>query len=146
MKKLRIVGGLIAGFICAAAIARLAFGALASAWPEYAAAVPERAYTLPMLWARLSLAALLTVAAGAAAVLVAGDRRAAWILGAAFVLVSLPSHLHYVWAEYPVWYHAVYLLSLVPLARLGGELAARLFPHRSAEPDSGALRRDTRPA
>jgi hypothetical protein len=138
MRKLRIAVGLIAGFVCAAAVARLAFGALQSVWPEYAAAVPERAYTLPMLWTRLSIAALLTVASGAAAVVVAGDRRAAWILGSLFVLVSLPSHLHYVWAEYPVWYHAVYLLSLVPLAWLGGRLPPRRLV--GSDPDGSPAR------
>ena len=125
MRGLRMAGGLVVGFACAAGIARLAFGVLESGWPDYAAAVPDRAYTLPMLWSRLGIAALLTVSAGAAATLVARDRRAAPILGVLFVLVSLPSHLHYVWAEYPVWYHAVYLLSLVPLVSFGGRLVAK---------------------
>jgi hypothetical protein len=134
MRTLRMVAGLAVGFLCAGAIARLAFTALQSAWPEYAAAAPERAFTLPMLWSRLGVAASLTVASGAAAVLVAGDRRAAWVLGSLFVLVSLPSHLYYVWADYPVWYHAVYLLSLVPLAWLGGMLVPSSLsqPFRSA--------------
>lgn len=117
-----MVGGLVVGFACAAVIARLAFGALQASWPEYAAAAPDRAFTLAMLWSRLGVAAVLVLASAAACTLVAGDRRAAWALGGLFVLVSLPSHLHYVWAEYPVWYHAVYLLSLVPIAWLGGRL------------------------
>lgn len=122
MRAPRMVAGLAVGFVCAAAIAKLAFAALQSVWPEYAAAAPHRAFTLPMLWSRLCVAAVLTVASGAAAVLVAGDRRAAWVLGSLFVLVSLPPHLYYVWADYPAWYHAAYLLSLVPLACLGGKL------------------------
>jgi hypothetical protein len=125
-----MIAGLLVGFACAAAIASLAFTALPSAWPEYAAAVPAKAFTLQMLWSRLGVAAFLTVASAAAAVLVAGDRRAAWALGSLFVLVSLPSHLYYVWADYPVWYHAVYLLSLVPLAWLGG----RLVPSSLSQP------------
>ena len=125
MRALRMVGGLMVGFVCAAGIAKLAFAALQSAWPQYAAAAPQKAFTLPMLWSRLCVAALLTVASAAAAVLVAGDRRAAWALGSLFVLVSLPSHLYYVWADYPAWYHAAYLLSLVPLAWIGGKLVPR---------------------
>ena len=81
-----------------------------------------------MLWSRLGVAAFLTVASGAVTALVAGDRRGAWVLGCLFVLVSLPSHLYYVWADDPVWYHAVYLLSLVPLAWLGGRLVPGSLP------------------
>ena len=128
MRALRMIAGLVVGFVCAAGIARLAFTALQSAWPEYAAAAPAKAFTLPMLWSRLGVAAFLTVASSVAAVLAAGDRRAAWVLGCLFVLVSLPSHLYYVWADYPVWYHAVYLLSLVPLAWLGGRLVPGTLP------------------
>lgn len=135
MRALRMVAGLVAGCVCAAGIAKLAFAALQSTWPEYAAAAPQKAFTLPMLWSRLCVAAFLTVASGAAAVLVAGDRRAAWALGSLFVLVSLPSHLYYVWADYPVWYHAAYLTSLVPLAWLGGELApSRTSKSRQSAP------------
>ena len=122
LKVLRMVGGLAVGFVCAAGIAKLAFTALAAIWPEYAAAVPTKAYTLPMLGSRLSIAALLTIASAGAATVVAADRRAAWVLGILFVLVSLPSHLHYSLADYPTWYHAVYLLSLVPIAWMGGKL------------------------
>ena len=127
MRALRMVAGLVVGFACAAAIAKLAFAALQSAWPEYAAAAPQKAFTLPMLWSRLCVAAFLTVASGAAAVVVAGDRRAASVLGSLFVVVSVPSHLYYVWADYPAWYHAAYLLSLLPLACLGGELVPSRF-------------------
>lgn len=126
MKTARPIAGLIVGILCAVGIARLAFAALQSVWPEYAAAVPDKAYTLAMLWARLGVAALLTLLSAAAATLVAADRRVAWALGSLFLVVSLPSHLHFVWADYPVWYHAVYLLSLVPIAWLGG----RLVPSR----------------
>ena len=122
MRAVRMFGGLLVGFLCAAGIAWLAFTTLKTTWPEYAAAAPEKAFTLPMLWSRLGVAGFLTVVSAAAATLVAGDRRAAWVLGVLLVLVSLPSHLHYVWADYPAWYHAVYLLSLVPLAWVGGRL------------------------
>lgn len=135
MKALRMVGGVAVGFGCAAAIAHLAFSTLRARWPEYAAAIPDRAYTLPMLWSRLAIAAFLTLVSSAACTLVAGDRRAALVLGSLFVLVSLPSHLHHVWAEYPVWYHAVYLLYLVPIAWLGGRLVPR---HVLSSPSASA--------
>ena len=125
-----MIGGLGAGVVCALGIARLALWTLQAAWPEYAAALPQKEFTLPMLLSRLSIAVLLTVAAASAATLVAGDRRASWMLGCLIVVVSLPSHLHYSWADYPLWYHAVYLVSIVPLAVLGG----RLVPIRLSSP------------
>ena len=128
MKALRSIAGLAVGFLCAAVLARLLFGALQLVWPEYAAAVPERAYTLPMMWSRLTLAAILTVLSASVCTLVSGDRRVTLLLGGLFVLVSLPSHLHYSWAAYPVWYHAVYLGSLVPLAWFGGWLVPNASP------------------
>lgn len=127
MKTIRLIAGLVIGIVCAAGIARVAFATLQSVWPEYAAAAPDRAYALPMLWARLGVAALLTLLSAAAATLVAADRRVAWMLGSLFFVVSLPSHLHYAWADYPAWYHAVYLLSLVPIAWLGGRLVPSRF-------------------
>ena len=127
MKTIRVIAGLVVGILSAVGIARVAFATLQSVWPEYAAAAPDKAYTLPMLWARLGIAALLTLISAAVATLVAADRRVAWVLGSLFVVVSLPSHLHYVWADYPAWYHAVYLLSLVPVAWLGGKLVPSHF-------------------
>jgi hypothetical protein len=122
IKTIRVIAGLVVGVLCAAGIARGAFAILQSLWPEYAAAAPDKAYTLPMLWARLGVAALLTLLSAAAATVVAADRRVAWVLGSLFVVVSLPSHLYHVWADYPAWYHGVYLASLVPIAWIGGRL------------------------
>ena len=129
-----MVGGLVAGFVCAAVIARLAFETLEAVWPEYAAAVPDRAYTLPMMWSRLAVAAVLTLVSGLVAALVAADRRAAWLFGTLLMLASLPSHLYYVWAAYPPWYHAIYLASLVPLSWVGGRAAPLSSRESSAEP------------
>jgi hypothetical protein len=128
-RALRFIAGLLAGCASAVGIASLGFALLRAAWPEYSEAEPDKAYTLAMLLARLSVAATLTMGAACAATLVAGDNgRAAVSLGAFFVAVSLPSHLYYVWDDYPVWYHFVYLLSLVPIAWLGSRLLRTVMP------------------
>ena len=130
MKALRLIASLGVGCATAVAIAMLGFSILRTRWPGYAAAEPNKAYTLGMLIARLSLAALLTAGAACAATWVARDGgRAAWYLGVLFLLVSLPVHLRSVWNDYPVWYHAVYLLSLVPIAGYSGRLFAAAFPY-----------------
>jgi hypothetical protein len=134
MRALRPFASLLVGCATAVAIALLGFSILRAVWPEYAAAEPHKAYTLGMLIARLSLAALLTAGAACATTLVArDDGRTAWYLGILFLLLSLPVHLHSVWNDYPAWYHAVYLLSLVPIAGYSGRLfgaALRYAPRR----------------
>lgn len=115
----RLIAGLAVGCVSAVAIANAGFSALRALWPEYAAAEPEKAYTLAMLLSRLTIGAVCTAGAACATTIIAGDNgRAAWWLGGLFVVISLPSHLYYVWGDYPVWYHVVYLAYLVPIAGL----------------------------
>jgi hypothetical protein len=129
MRTFRLIAGLVVGCLTAVALAGACFWVLRISWPEYAAAEPEKAYTLGMLFARLGIAAFLTVGAAWMATVVAGDNgRAAWCLGGFFVLVSLPSHLYYVWDDYPVWYHALYLAYLVPVAGYSARLFRALLP------------------
>ena len=120
---LRSVASLATGCVIAVTIAIICVVAARAFWPEYAAAEPHKAYTLPMLLTRLAVGALSVAGAACGATAIAADRgRAAWWLGGIFLIVSLPDHLYpgYVWNDYPVWYHLVYLLYLVPIAGLTG--------------------------
>lgn len=133
MRAARPIAGLLVGCFTAVAIARVALWILRATWPEYAAAEPTKAYTLGMLFVRLSIAALLTAGAASAATIVARDRgRTAWRLGVLFVLLSLPSHLYYVWDDYPVWYHATYLLYLIPIAGFSGSFVGAALGHETS--------------
>ena len=117
---------LVAGVLTAVALGVLASFVARSTWPAYAAAEPTRAYTLIMLWSRLAAGAVITAISAIVATRVANDTgRAAWWLGALFLAVSLPHHVFDVWAEYPVWYHVVYLGYLVPIAGLSGRVVTR---------------------
>lgn len=121
---LRLTAGLVVGCMTAVAIASAGFALLRALWPEYAAAEPTKAYSLAMLFSRLTVGVLCTAGAACVTTIVAGDNgKAAWWLGTLFLVLSLPSHLYYVWADYPVWYHFVYLFYLVPVAGL----TARIF-------------------
>lgn len=93
-------------------------------WPAYALAEPTKAYSLPMLFARLSVGALCVIGAAWVASRVARDHGTAarWLGGVVFA-VSMWDHLVLVWADYPVWYHLVYLSYLIPLAVVSGRLA-----------------------
>ena len=115
---LGVVVGLMVWFA-----ATLAIGALLRLWPEYVAAAGDMSFTLPMKLARLSIGAVATCAAGAAAAAIGGSRRTAMITGALLVLIFIPEHIS-LWNKFPIWYHLTFLTSLVPLAVVGGRAVA----------------------
>lgn len=113
--------GLVAGSVTAVAMASVAVFLVRRLWPAYAAAEPTKHYSLAMLVARLSAGALCAAGASVVATRIARDSAAiGWWLGAMFLAVSLPHHVWVVWADYPWWYHMVYLSYLVPVAGLVG--------------------------
>lgn len=92
-------------------------------WPAYAIAEPTRAYSLVMLISRLTAGACIVVLAAIAATRASrDDGRSAWWLGALFFVVSFVHHVFQVWAEYPVWYHLLYLAYLLPLSGFAGRV------------------------
>jgi hypothetical protein len=118
------LAAVVVGFVAWVAIGGAGFLLLRTTWPSYALAEPAKSYTLPMLFSRLAVGVVCTIAAGAVAAIVAkGSRAASWWLGGLLLLLSAPVHFGRVWAEYPVWYHFAYLLPLVPWTILGGVLA-----------------------
>lgn len=117
--RLRFVASLALGCIVALAIARTGVVLGRLLWPAYAAAEPHKAYTLAMLIGRLTVGAASAAAAACVTTVAAGDDgKAAWWLGALFLVLVLPNHLYYVWKDYPVWYHLVFLGYLVPVTGL----------------------------
>lgn len=132
MKKVfRFILSLVLGCVIAVAIATASVVAARTFWPAYAAAELHKHYTLTMLFARLTVGAVSAAGAACGASAVAGDQsRAAWWLGGLFLVLSIPDHLYpgYVWNDYPVWYHLVYLSYLVPAAGLTALLFRKLLP------------------
>jgi hypothetical protein len=114
----------VAGLVSWVVITTVAGLIMRGAWPEYAAVADAMTFTLPMMWARLSIGYLATVIAGCAAAIVARRPTAAAVAtGVILLALFVPQHI-LIWARFPVWYHLAFLLSLVPLAYLGG-IAAR---------------------
>lgn len=92
----------------------------------YAEAEPKLVFTLGMMWARLGMAAVTSLIAGAVTALVARSAKwAPWIAGAIFLALFVPEHIK-LWNVLPAWYHLTFLLTLVPLFGAGGLLARRL--------------------
>ena len=93
-----------------------------SAWPAYASVAEAMTFTLPMLFARLAIGAVATLAAGWVAAAVAPRSMVARLLPGVLLLVAfIPQHIS-LWNVFPLWYHLTFLLSLVPLTYLGGTL------------------------
>jgi hypothetical protein len=96
----------------------------------YAVAEPKLTFTPGMMAARLSMAAVTSLIAGAAVGVIApASKRTPWILGLVLLVVFIPIHVS-VWHAVPVWYHLTFLATLAPLIALG----ARLTPRKSNQP------------
>jgi hypothetical protein len=113
---------LVAGLVLWVLVATLLNRGLRAGLPGYALAEPTMTFTLGMKVARLILGALASLAAGAATGRIAQSRTGLpWVLGVIILAVFIPIHIQ-LWAKFPVWYHLVFLGTLVPLVALGATL------------------------
>ena len=118
----RPILGVVAGAAAWVLIVSLLDRGLRMALPGYETAEPALAFTLPMMLARLAMAAVTSLAAGAAVRAVApASRWAPGVLGVGLLALFLPEHLS-IWSRLPVWYHLVFLVTLAPLVVLGAAL------------------------
>ena len=118
----RSIFALLAGLALWVLVASLLNRGLRAGLAGYALAEPTMNFTLGMKVARLVLAALASRAAGAAAGLIAPSRRGLpWLLGAIILAAFIPVHVQ-LWTKFPIWYHLIFLGTLVPLVALGAML------------------------
>lgn len=113
-----ILAVLLGVFAWAVAATVLNLG-LRMTWSDYAAAEPAMRFTHEMMFARLLLGILASVAAGLVAAIVA--RRVKWpvyIVVLVLLLTFIPIH-HDLWARFPAWYHLFFLASLAVFTLLG---------------------------
>ena len=115
----RSILAVVAGLTVWMLVATLLNFGLRAGLAGYTQAEPTMTFTLGMKVARLILGALASLAAGAAAGLIAplktGPR---WVLGAILLAFFIPVHIQ-LWAKFPVWYHLVFLGTLLPLVTVG---------------------------
>jgi hypothetical protein len=123
-KALGVIGGLVVWI----AVATVAGVIIRAAWPAYASVADAMTFTLPMMIARLGIGAVATVAAGWLAATISRRSKLATLLPGVVLLAGfIPQHIM-LWEKFPVWYHLTFLLSLIPLAFLGGKLEAMRTP------------------
>ena len=122
-KAMRIVLSLIVGLVVWFVVATVGNFVIRSWVPGYVEAEPAMRFTLPMLLARLGLSAVSSVAAGlACGALLRPVPVAVGLFAALLVVFFIPVH-YSLWAQFPLWYHVVFLASLAPFALLGAKLA-----------------------
>jgi len=89
---------------------------------NYTAAEETLQFTLAMKWARLFMAIVTSLAAGAVTRWISPSSRwTPWIVGAVVLAMFLPVHIA-IWSRLPVWYHLTFLLTIVPAVRAGALL------------------------
>ncbi len=115
----RAIAGIVAGLVAWIVVVTVLNWGLRAGLPGYTQAEPAMSFTLGMQIARLSIAALASLAAGAVVHVIAPARRwAPWVTGGLLLALFVPEHIH-VWRHFPVWYHLVFLSTLAPLVALG---------------------------
>jgi hypothetical protein len=120
--------GVIAGLAVWIAVTTVAGVIIRAAWPAYSSVADAMTFTLPMMIARLGIGAVATVAAGWLAATITRRSKLATLLPGVVLLAGfIPQHIM-LWEKFPVWYHLTFLLSLIPLAFLGGKLEAMRTP------------------
>ena len=116
--------GVIAGLVVWVIVVTVAGLIMRAAWPAYASVADAMTFTLPMMFARLSIGAFATLVMGSVTALVSRQSMVATLLSGVVLLVAfIPEHIT-LWNKFPVWYHLTFLLSLVPLSYAGGTIAS----------------------
>ena len=93
--------------------------------PNYTVAEQTLEFTLGMKCARLFMAILTSLVAGAVTSWIAQSSRwAPLIVGSVVLAMFLPLHIA-IWSRFPVWYHLTFLLTIVPAVLVGALLPPR---------------------
>jgi hypothetical protein len=128
----RAIGAIIAGLVAWAVIVTVINLGLRATLPGYHAAEATLQFSLTMKVARLLMAAVTSVGAGAIVGRVASDHEwAPWVVGLIILAMFVPAHVQ-LWNKFPAWYHLAFLVPLAPLVALGGWLGTRT---RDGTPD-----------
>ncbi len=119
---LRIILGIVAGFIVWS-ILWVGFDALLRAvWTGYDESVKAMTFSSSMLIVPLVLSAVVSIISGFVAALIARENaKSPLILGILLVVVGVIVQLG-VWDKIPLWYHLTFWILLIPMTILGGKL------------------------
>jgi uncharacterized membrane protein YeaQ/YmgE (transglycosylase-associated protein family) len=126
-KTKHLIFGILAGLIAYAMIGSFGLFMLHISWADYAVASKDKSYTSTMMIFRLSVGILAAIIAGISATKIANDEgKSAWYVG--IILFCVGSYNHFltsVWTDYPVWYHLVFVIPIIPIIGLSHYLLPR---------------------
>ena len=101
----RTILGVVAGLAVCVTIVIVAGMIMRGAWPEYARVADAMPFTLPMMFARLVIGGLATLAAGlVTAVIVRKSILARLMPGVLLLVAFIPQHVM-LWQQFPVPLH-----------------------------------------
>ena len=132
---LKTIFSVVAGFFTFFAIMYGIGFVMRMSWPHYAAVAEAMNFSLLMLLARLAIGVVAALAAGhVAARLATKPKSSAIAVGIVLVVFFLPVHVT-LWDSFPIWYHLIFLVSLIPLTAMGARLrgSSAGFPLPSGE-------------
>jgi hypothetical protein len=117
---LACLAGLVTWIVVVTVINRM----LRLSLPNYTAAEQTLQFTLGMKSARLLMAIVSSVVAGAVTCWIARSSRwAPLIVGSVVLGMFVPLHIA-IWNKFPVWYHLTFLLTIIPAVLVGALLPA----------------------
>ena len=118
---LACLAGLLAWIVVVTVINRV----LRLSLPNYTAAEQTLQFTLGMKWARLLMAIVTSLVAGAVTRWISPSSRwAPLVVGGVVLAMFLPVHIA-IWSKFPVWYHLTFLLTIIPAVLVGALLPPR---------------------
>ncbi|HEU5238856.1 MAG TPA: hypothetical protein VFU37_17115 [Pyrinomonadaceae bacterium] len=119
---LRAIAAVIVAFVSWFVIATIGNLALRLTWHDYAQVERALNFTLAMMLARLVLGTLSSLGAGVVVARISrSSRGAALSVVGLLLLLFLPVH-YQLWQKFPIWYHLVFLASLIVIPLLGAKL------------------------
>jgi hypothetical protein len=125
----RSILGCLAGLLTWMVVVSVINRVLRLSLPNYTVAEHTLQFTLGMKWARLLMAIVTSLVAGAVTRWISPlSRWAPWIVGSVVLAMFAPWHIAN-WSKFPAWYHLTFLLTIIPAVLVG----ALLPPRRSHE-------------
>ncbi len=122
---IRKIASVLVGLVAWICVATAVNFALRISWPDYAVAEKPMTFTLGMQVARLLTGATASLCAGfVAAAIAKGSVTPVRALAVMLLLLFIPVH-YALWDKFPIWYHAVFLASLIPVTLLGAAWKAK---------------------
>ena len=130
---LKIVLGVIAGFVAWSIIWVGSDPVLAMAWPSYAKHQAEAELALAngdsyaadttIMIVRLAISIAASLMSAFLAVVIAGEnRRTPIALGILLLIVGIGFQVGLLWKIMPIWFHVIFLALLLPMSIVGGKL------------------------